>query len=240
MIRKSAPGAQPFILPLARDLILGQNSYDSAFLLMKILAISDEIIDRLYSLRVRETYPDVRMLFGCGDLPYAYLEFLVTVYNVPLFYVPGNHDPQYDYHASSGAEGGINLDGKVIQANGLIMAGLGGSIMYGPGGPNQYTQQEMYLRAYHLLPKILLSTFYRRRQLDILLTHSPPDGIHDDDDPAHQGLRALNLVLQVAKPRFMLHGHTIFYKHNIKSHVTNYCQTQVINIYPFRIMDIDV
>jgi len=206
---------------------------------MKILAVSDETIDRLYSVGVRETYPDVRMLVGCGDLSYSYLEFLVTVLNVPLFYVPGNHDPGYDYHAGSRAEGGTNLDGKVIHTHGLIMAGLGGSIMYTPGGPNQYSQSEMYWRVYQLLPKILLRSIRHRRRLDILITHSPPFGIHDDDDRAHQGLKALNFLLQVAKPRFMLHGHTIFYKHNIKSHITDYYQTQVINIYPFRLMDID-
>jgi Icc-related predicted phosphoesterase len=129
---------------------------------------------------------------------------------------------------------------KVIRTNGLTIAGLGGSIKYSPGGPNQYTQHEMFLRAYQLLPKILINSFRHRRNLDILLTHSPPYGIHDDDDPAHQGLRALNLILKVTKPRFMLHGHTIFYKHNLESHITNYIQTQVINIYPFRFMDVDV
>jgi Icc-related predicted phosphoesterase len=206
---------------------------------MKILAVSDETIDRLYSVGVRQTYPDVRMLIGCGDLSYSYLEFLVTVLNVPLFYVPGNHDPSYDYRAGSRAEGGTNLDGKVIQTHGLILAGLGGSIMYTPGGPNQYSQSEMYWRVYKLLPKILLTTIRYRRRLDILITHSPPFGVHDDDDRAHRGLKALNLLLRVAKPRFMLHGHTIFYKHNIKSHITDYYQTQVINIYPFRLMDID-
>lgn len=207
---------------------------------MKILAVSDEIIDRLYNIGVKNTFPDVGMLFGCGDLPYTYLEFLVTVFNVPMYYVPGNHDPLYDEHqVRTRAEGCVNLDGRVIQSNGLSIAGLGGSIRYKPGGPNQYTQREMYLRAYRLLPKIVLSKLIRRRQLDVLLTHSPPFGIHDDIDSAHQGLRALNIVLQVAKPRFMLHGHTFFYKHNINSPITEYNQTQIVNIYPYRFMDIE-
>ncbi len=210
------------------------------YLLMKILAVSDETIDRLYNTRVIETYPDVCMLFGCGDLPYTYLEFLVTVFNVPLYYVPGNHDPQYDENRGrSRAEGCVNLDGRIVEAKGFTIAGLGGSIRYRPGGPNQYTQQEMVLRAYRLLPKILLNTIKSHRQLDILLAHSPPLGIHDDNDPAHQGLSALNLILRVAKPRYMLHGHTIFYKHNINSHITEYHRTQVVNIYPYRLMDLE-
>ena len=207
---------------------------------MKILAVSDEILDRLYNVGVRETYPDVRMLLGCGDLPYEYLEFLVTMYNVPLFYVPGNHDPEFSPHPRAHAEGGTNLDGEVLKVNGLLLAGLGGSNRYNPGGPNQYTQPAMFARVYPLLLKIFMQTLLSGRRLDILVTHSPPEGIHDDEDQAHRGLRAINFLLRVAKPRFMLHGHTMFYKHNIKNHITNYYQTQVVNIYPFRMLDIDV
>ncbi len=206
---------------------------------MKILAVSDEIIDRLYSTSVRETYPDVGLILGCGDLPYSYLEFLVTIYNIPMYYVPGNHDPEFGSQARSRAEGGTNLDGMVVHTKGLVLAGLGGSIMYHPGGANQYTQKEMYWRAYRLLIKILLDKIFTHRRLDILLTHSPPHGIHDDDDPAHHGLHALNFVLKVAKPRYMLHGHTIFYRQNLKSHITHQGDTQVVNVYPFRLMNIN-
>jgi hypothetical protein len=205
---------------------------------MKILAVSDEVVERLYSTTIRETYPEVRMLLGCGDLPYSYLEFLVSIYNVPLFYVPGNHDPEYGSQPRTHAEGGTNLDGKVVSTKGLLMAGLGGSIMYHPGGSNQYTQNGMLLRAYRLLPKIFIQSLRHHRNLDILLTHSPPLGIHDDDDPAHIGLQAMNLILKIAKPRYMLHGHTIFYRQNLKSHITSYAGTQVVNVYPFRVLDI--
>ena len=63
---------------------------------MKILAVSDMVVDRLYSAQVAERFHDVEMIIGCGDLPYEYLEFLVTSMNIPLVYVPGNHDPAYD------------------------------------------------------------------------------------------------------------------------------------------------
>ena len=146
-------------LRLASGLVLRQNTSRNSQPIMKILAISDEIIERLYTPSVRETYPDVRMLLGCGDLPYAYLEFLVTVFNVPLFYVPGNHDPAYGSQASSRAEGGTNLDGEVTYARGLLMAGLGGSIMYHPGAPNQYTQAQMYLAPIAFCLKFSLAAF---------------------------------------------------------------------------------
>ena len=205
---------------------------------MKLLAVSDEVIERLYNVRVRNTYPDVKMLLGCGDLPYYYLEFLVSVFDVPLYYVPGNHDPQPGSRPGSSVDGGVNIDGQFVFSKGLLMAGLGGSILYGEGGHNQYTQQQMYVRVQRLLLKNMFYKIKYRRPLDIFITHSPPEGIHDDVDPTHRGLKAFNLFIQIAKPRFMLHGHTIYYKNNLLSHTTTYFKTQVVNVYPFRLMDI--
>lgn len=136
-------------------------------------------------------------------------------------------------------EGGHNLDGAVVYSKGLLLAGLGGSIRYQRHTPNQYSQREMYQRVFRLLPRIYLQRKLHHRPLDVLITHSPPHGIHDDDDPAHQGLKALNLLIRWAKPRYMLHGHTIFYYQNLVSHIAQVDNTQVINIYPFRVMDIE-
>lgn len=207
---------------------------------MKILAISDQIIDRLYSASVTSTYPDIKLLIGCGDLPYEYLEFLVSIYNLPFLYVPGNHDPEHTHHEGSYARGCENVDGRVYFTKGLLFAGMGGSVMYQPNTPNQYTQDQMYQRAYRLAPQILWQRFVHRRNLDVLITHSPPEGIHDDpEDPAHRGLKALNWLIRFARPRYMLHGHTVFYKQNIRNHYTEYYGCKVTNIYPFRVMELD-
>lgn len=206
---------------------------------MKILAVSDQVIDRLYSTTVKQAYPDVELVIGCGDLPYNYLEFLVSVLNMPLFYVPGNHDPAYRPTDGFHAAGCFNLDGGVVYAKGLLMAGLGGSVRYPPGSANQYTQQAMFLRVYQLLPKIFFAQRKHKRGLDLLITHSPPAGVHDDDDPTHRGLFALNYLLKWVKPRFMLHGHTMFYRQNLESHITRYENTDVMNVYPFRVFDVD-
>lgn len=206
---------------------------------MKILAISDQIIDRLYSTSVRETYPDIGLILSCGDLPYEYLEFLVSIYNVPLLYVPGNHDPEYSLNdPRARAHGCENIDGETFFIKNLYFAGLGGSIKYQPGTPNQYTQLDMYLRVYKMLPNLLWSKIRFGRGLDVLLTHSPPYGIHDDDDPAHEGLQAINFVVNLMRPRYLLHGHTIFYRQNLQDHITRLNGTKIINIYPFRVMEL--
>lgn len=202
---------------------------------MKILAVSDQVIDRLYSTSVKQAYPDLDMLIGCGDLPSAYLEFLISVLDAPLYYVPGNHDPANHLYTP----GGVNMDGEVAYVKGLLIAGLGGSIYYPPGSPNQYSQSAMFWRVYRLFPKIVLASRKYQRPLDILITHSPPAGVHDDDDPTHRGLQAINLLLKWAKPRFMLHGHTMFYRQNLESHITRYESTDVMNVYPFRVFELD-
>lgn len=206
---------------------------------MQILAFSDQVLDRLFTPALRETYPAPGLLVGCGDLPYEYLEFLVTVYNLPLLYVPGNHDPEYHLpDPRSYAQGCDNLDGRLLTVRGLRVAGLGGSVVYQPGSPNQYSQTQFTLRALRLLPRLLWLRL-RGQPLDILITHSPPWGIHDDDDPPHRGLKGLNLLLQWARPRYLLHGHTLFYRQNLQSHTTRVAQTEVINVYPFRALEIE-
>jgi hypothetical protein len=52
---------------------------------VKILAVSDEVIERLYSLSTGGHFSDVELILGCGDLPYPYLENLISFLNVPLY-----------------------------------------------------------------------------------------------------------------------------------------------------------
>lgn len=206
---------------------------------MKILAVSDLVEDRVYELVPKGHFAGVQMVLGCGDLPYAYLEYLVTMLNVPLFYVPGNHDPGYNEHlASTKAEGCINLDLRTARSRDLLLAGFGGSIRYRPYGVNQYTQADAYWRALSLLPGLLRNRLRYGRTLDILLTHSPPHGIHDDDSAAHRGLKAINWLLRVARPRYHLHGHMHSLRRNLESDVTQVGATKVVNIYPYHVLEV--
>lgn len=206
---------------------------------MKILAVSDEVVERLYSLCNSGHFRDVRLILGCGDLPYPYLENLLTLLNLPLLYVPGNHDPDYNPQNSlARVEGGSNLDLQVIRHNKFLIGGFGGSIRYRPDGTNQYTQTEAFLRAYRMLPRLLLNRMNYGRSLDILITHSPPFGIHDEDSHAHQGLKAINWLLRTAQPRYHFHGHTHFQRRNISPSETDMGITRIMNIFPYKIIDV--
>ena len=207
---------------------------------MKILAVSDQVVDRVYSLCASGHFKGAALILGCGDLPYTYLEYLVTVLSVPMFYVPGNHDPNFDLRdARSKAEGGSNLDLRTVCYKKKLIGGFGGSIRYRPDGSNQYTQSEAYLRAFKMMPSLLMNRIKYGHALDILISHSPPFGIHDDTDNAHRGLKALNWLIDFAKPRYHFHGHTHFYRNNIANNITTIGSTKIINVYPYKLVEIE-
>lgn len=206
---------------------------------LKILAVSDQVEERLYSPAVKSFGSDVDLLVGCGDLPYEYLEYLLSVLNVPMIYVPGNHDPVYSTrNPRSYVEGGINIDLMCINIKGVLVAGVGGSIRYRDDGINQYGQTEMYFRILKLVFPLMWNRVRYGRSIDLLITHSPPAGIHDDSDQAHQGLRAINMLIRLFKPHYVLHGHTYFYQRNLVTPHTKVGETTVINIFPYHVIDL--
>ncbi len=197
------------------------------------------VVDRLYSATIAERFSDVKLILGCGDLPYEYLEFLVSALNVPLLYVPGNHDPAYDpKNPATYAQGGENLDLKMTRIKGLNIAGIGGSIRYRPCCENQYSQRHMYRRLAAFMPKLFWSLNRNGGRLDILIAHSPPRGIHDDVDPAHTGFSAFRGFIKFFEPRFFLHGHTLAYRDNISPQVTELGTTTIINVNPYRLIEV--
>jgi Icc-related predicted phosphoesterase len=135
-------------------------------------------------------------------------------------------------------EGGSNLDLKLVRFRKFLIGGLGGSILYRPNGTNQYSQTEAYLRAFRLLPRLYLNRLNYGRALDILITHSPPFGIHDEDTQSHQGLKAINWLLRVARPRYHFHGHTHFQRQNLSPSESIRDLTKIVNIFPYKIIDV--
>ncbi len=204
------------------------------------LCVSDEVAPTIYHGTIRERFPDVQLVLGCGDLPPSYLEFLVSALNVPCFYVPGNHDgePEHTHDGRSivAPEGATNIDGRVVQHDGLIIGGLGGSVWYN-GGRHQYTQGMMAVRMVQLLPRIVWHRQHNGYGLDILVTHSPPAGIHDGTG-AHAGFRALRWLVDRFPPRYLIHGHIHRNYRMNAQHETLLSQTHIINTAPYRLVPI--
>ena len=111
---------------------------------MRILCIAD--VEEGLALRPlgrTSAIAGVDLIVSCGDLPARYLEHIVTLANVPLAYVWGNHDAAYERHAP---EGCVDIDGHVRDFHGLRLMGLGGSIRYNDQ-VHGFTEAEMARRA---------------------------------------------------------------------------------------------
>lgn len=209
---------------------------------MRILAVSDRVLDQLYCSDVRYKFPDIDLIIGCGDLPFYYLEFLVSALDSSLVYVLGNHDggPQYtaDGKVLTKAQGGTDIHKRVVNQRGLLIAGLEGSMRYRPNARLMYSEAEMLWNVLTLIPHLMWNRWRFGRSLDILVTHSPPFGIHDGPDLAHTGFKVFRSVMKWFRPKYLLHGHMHVYRNDVPK-VTQFHQTKVVNVYPYRVFEYD-
>ncbi len=210
---------------------------------MKVLAISDRVVPQLYDREaILRGFHDIELVLSCGDLPFSYLEFIVTMLNVPLYYVLGNHCPPVRESAPCIARrpppgGGVNLDNRVLHAHGLILAGLQGSMRYNARPYHQYSESQMTHKVLKLIPALLYHRLRYGRYLDVLVTHAPPHGIHDGPDLAHRGFRIFRWFMRRFRPRYLIHGHKHVYDPR-EATETRYYDTWVVNAYGFKRLEI--
>jgi calcineurin-like phosphoesterase family protein len=213
----------------------------------KVLTVSDEVVESLWTDQVRRHSVD--LVLAAGDLPFDYLEYLASALERPCVMVPGNHDADLGGYARSrgmwvrsgfptswpGPQGWVDADGTVVDVAGLRIAGLGGSIRY-RNGPNQWTESQQSRRVRSLARAVRRG--YRRdgRGLDVLLTHSPPRGVGDREDPPHQGFTCLHDAVRRMRPALLLHGHIHPHGERLDEHELN--GTRVVNTVGYRILDI--
>jgi hypothetical protein len=229
---------------------------------MKILVVADKVQKYVYSPGLKERMPDVELVLSCGDLPFYYLEFIVSCLNVPLFYVFGNHntfeytrsEPEHELpdlpgglvrriqrpgrHIKRAPEGCVNVDERVVQHKGLLIGGLEGSMRYKPHAPYQYTDGQMRLKVARMSFRLGLARIRWGRPLDILITHAPAHNIHDGKDLPHRGFKALLSFMERFQPRYLIHGHRHVY-HLQRPEVTQYQETTVMNVYGHSVMDVE-
>ena len=210
----------------------------------RILAVADEVDEGLYGDRLRLLRPD--LVLSAGDLPFDYLDYLVSRLDVPLVYVPGNHDvdlsrgdpkwtPLQAEVPAPGPGGCDSVDGRVVDAAGVRIAGLGGSIRY-KEGPNQYGQSAMRRRALALEARCRVKSAIDGRGLDILLTHAPPSGVGDGPDAAHRGFLAFHRLATELRPRYLVHGHV--HPYGVRLPELQLGVTTVVNVIPYRLLEL--
>jgi hypothetical protein len=213
-----------------------------------VLAVSDQVDEGLYA--------DLRpvrgadLILACGDLPFEYLRYLMNGLDAPLVFVPGNHDPDVSGYRQSRAgiplraglparvpwpDGAVNADGRIVEAAGLRVAGLGGCLRYSPG-PNQYTDAQQARRAWRLRGRARWQRLRGRAPVDVLLTHAPAAGHGDAADPVHRGFTTLPGLVAALAPAVMLHGHVL--PHESSTGGRTLGRTQVHNVTGRHLLDI--
>jgi Icc-related predicted phosphoesterase len=135
---------------------------------------------------------DIDAVVTAGDLTRFDLAGIDGL-SVPALGVYGNHcDGKYlkDLRIK-------NLHLRRAVVGGVSFTGLQGCVRYKPGTNDVlYTQwQYRWLVA-------------RLRAAEVLVTHCPPRGINDHEDPAHIGIDALRNWVDRVAPRVLIHGHT--------------------------------
>jgi predicted phosphodiesterase len=100
---------------------------------MKLLCVSDMVSPQLYEHFNPERFSRIDLVISCGDLPPEYLVYLLSTFNVPVYYVRGNHDIRYDNKPPGGC---TDLHGRIVRHGPLRILGLEGSRWYNGGKSN--------------------------------------------------------------------------------------------------------
>jgi Icc-related predicted phosphoesterase len=186
----------------------------------RILAVADEVEPAFYS-GASNLSPD--LVVACGDLPSDYLEHIASSFAVPLLYVFGNHDTNMNGMRPRGC---TCIDGRIADAAGLRVAGLGGSVRYRPG-PHQYTQAKMRWRALGLEIRGSVKKAFDGKGIDVVATHAPPFRVGDEPDPPHHGFKSFHRLVDRLTPKILVHGHV--HRHGLPNVDRHMGQTLVVN-----------
>lgn len=194
----------------------------------KILAISDtEILKKFTIDQIKANFRGVDFILSAGDLSYEYLDYIVSVTDKDLIYINGNHIYSRKHDVSFCKE----IDAKVIRYKGLKIMGLDGSRIYSYA-EHQYSEYDMALRIIKNIPKLLFG------KLDIVLTHSPPFGIHDKDDIVHTGFKSFLKIIKYFKPKLWIHGHIHLGNHLVEQESVVE-GTRIVNAYGYKIIEFE-
>ena len=233
---------------------------------MKILCVSDYVDPLIYNQNVKDVYSDVDLILCAGDLPMDYIDFIVSVFNKPTYFVFGNHDlKEYHlYHKDSrldnlhlvknyeqaihghGAtylgfkafanENLLVEDPETGRKTPLLIAGASGTSRYN-NGLCQFTDSQMKFKLLKLVPKLIYNKLKYGRYLDIFMTHASPRHIHDHEAPCHIGFECYNWFLQRFKPVYMVHGHIHLYDLR-EERIGKYYDTTVVNAYAHYVIEL--
>ena len=196
---------------------------------MKILVLADQKSKYLYDFYEPDKLKGIDLIISCGDLSPVYLSFFVTLCNVPLLYVRGNHDERYE---TTPPEGCICIEDDIYVFEGIRILGLGGSMEYIPKASNQYSEKSMRKRVRKLRYKL-----WRNKGFDILVAHAPAYQVNDLEDLPHRGFKVFRTLMEKYEPKYFFHGHVhANYSRRFKR-IDTFGKTTVVNGYEYYIIE---
>ena len=197
---------------------------------MKILLVSDEESPYIWDYFDPERFRGVELIVSCGDLNSAYLSFLATMIPAEVLYVQGNHDKKYLKDPSQGC---TSIEDRIFVYKGIRFLGLGGSrsprVME---GEFQFTERQMRHRVLRRKWDLI-----RHRGFDVLVTHSPANGLGDMPGTYHEGFQVFRELIDTYQPRYHFFGHVHKRYHSNHEEIIQYGKTTLINACGYKIIE---
>jgi len=190
---------------------------------VRILAVSDEPDPTLDSPASRDGLGTLDMIIGAGDLQPEYLAFVSDAFHAPLRYVRGNHDVGSAWtHTEHTLLPEPMPDATVITEAGLSLIGFSGSPVYSHRG-HEVSSARMWS---HAIRGWLRA---RGREPILVVTHTPPRDVNDDDDLTHRGFTSFRWLADRLRAPLWLHGHTALVRRGLDDRCTRYGDTLFYN-----------
>ena len=156
------------------------------------------------------------VVISCGDIVDQLILEAADAYGCQtIFAVKGNHDSNTPFPSPI-----VDIHREVRKSGGQSFGGLNGSWKYKPRGYFLYDQQEA---------SAFLSVF---PDVDILVSHNSPRGIHDQEDEVHYGFEGLNAYILRAKPKLVVHGHQHMERESLLG------ETRIIGVYGHKLIEV--
>jgi Icc-related predicted phosphoesterase len=95
----------------------------------------------------------------------------------------------------------------------------------------------MARRAKRLARRATVKRLRDGKGVDVLITHAPPKGLGDEDDQPHEGFEAFHRLVRRLHPKLLLHGH--IHPYGIPRPDRYLEETRVVNVIPYRVIDLD-
>ena len=137
-------------------------------------------------------YRDIDVCLLLGDLSIRDIAIVKEkIGNIPVYGVLGNHDG-FELYDRFGIE---NIHGKVVEIDGVRIAGMQGAFRYKDTNFPFYTDDESVEIAEEM------------DGADILISHDYPKDFHKNTDWAHSGLQGITHYCEKHRVPLNIHGH---------------------------------